>query len=59
MPDQGPIPDPQRGHLSVIAENAQSARIKQKMLPGTRRQSDSASREHAQRMSVRKQCDVA
>src|SRR5436190_5638494 len=34
--DERPVPDPHRGHVAVVAEDAQGARIQQEMLTATR-----------------------
>ena len=43
----------------IVAEDAQGARIQQKMLTATCRQPNPARRQHAQHVSVREQRDVA
>ena len=47
------IPDPHCGYLVVVGENAQCARIQEKMLSGTRRQPNPSRPKHAQDMPMR------
>ena len=53
------IPDPHCGYLPVVGENAQRARIEEKMLSGSRWQPDPSRRKHAQQVPMPKQGNVA
>src|SRR5215469_9320654 len=56
---QRAIPHSDRGCVSIIAENAQCARIQQEMLPGAGGQSNPTRCENPQHMAVGEQRDIA
>src|SRR5271166_2861005 len=58
LASERPIPDLHSRYVAVTAEDAQGARIEQKMLPAACRQPNPPCREHAQHMAVREQRDV-
>jgi hypothetical protein len=53
------VPDLYGGYITVITEDAQSARIEKEMLTGIRRQSDPTRRENAQHVPVSEQRHIA
>src|SRR5258705_2239239 len=50
--DERPVPDAHRGHIAIIAEDAQGSCIQQEMLTDPRAQPDPARSEHAHHVSM-------